>query len=202
MLKFGILVGLVQRYSNKSGGASHLRKLAAAGPGRRPDAQRSLPRKARQLTDDEKMAFVEDYQQGEPIADLAAKLGVHRTTLDNLVKHLELTRANPADVPEPVKHAIVAAYRDGDTLSTIGSRHGFSPNKVQRLIVGVGDPIRPRGARGSVLSAEQVRGAMQRYEAGESLGMLAIDYEVSYACIRKHLLAAGTSLRARGGARN
>lgn len=161
-----------------------------------------MPREARQLTDVEKMEFVEGYERGEQIEDLARRLGVRRTTLDNLVKPLELTRANPAGVPEPVKHAIVAAYRDGDTLATIGSRHGFSPNKVQRLIVGVGDPIRPRGARGSVLAAEQVRGAMQRYESGESLGMLAIDYEVSYACIRKHLLAAGTSLRARGGARN
>lgn len=195
------MVGLVQWYSNKSGGASHLRRLAAAGPGRRPDAQRSLPRKARQLTDDEKMAFVEDYHQGEPIADLATKLGVHRTTLDNLIKRLELDREDPDAVPPSVKEAIVASYRAGETLAVIGSQHGFSPNKVQRLLVAVGEPIRSRGPQGSQLTSKQVRDLVDRYERGSAMGSIAEELGVSYACVRKQLMGAGVQLRPRGGAR-
>lgn len=194
-------MGLVQWYSNKSGRASHLRKLAAAGPGRRPDAQRSLPRKARQLTDDEKMAFVEDYQQGEPIADLATKLGVHRTTLDNLVKRLELSREDPDAVAPAVKDAIVASYRAGETLAVIGSRHRFSPNKVQRLLVAAGEPIRSRGPHGSQLTREQTRDLLVLYERGRAMGSIAEEFGVSYAYVRKQLMGAGVQLRARGGAR-
>lgn len=103
------------------------------------------------------MAFVEGYERGEPISDLATKLGVHRTTLDNLIKRLELSREDPDAVPPAVKDAIVASYQAGETLAVIGSRHGFSPNKVQRLLVAVGEPIRSRGPQGSQLTSEQVR---------------------------------------------
>ncbi|MFB3979875.1 hypothetical protein [Microbacterium proteolyticum] len=103
------------------------------------------------------MAFVESYQQGEPIADLATKLGVHRTTFDNLIKRLDFIREDPDAVPPAVRDEIVASYRAGDTLATIGGRQGFSPNKVQRLLVAVGEPIRSRGPRGSQLTSEQVR---------------------------------------------
>ena len=180
---------------------SHLRKLAAPGPGRRPDARRTAPRKARQLTDDEKMAFVEGYERGEPIADLATKLGVHRTTLDNLIKRLELTREDPDAVPPAIKDAIVASYRAGETLATIGSRYGFSPNKVQRLLVAMGEPIRSRGPQGPQLTSAQVRDLVDRYERGSVMGDIAEAFGVSYACVRKQLVGAGVQLRARGGAR-
>lgn len=195
------MVGLVERCSNKSGRASHLRTLAAAEPGRRPDAQRSLRRKARQLTDDEKMAFVECYERGESIADLATKLGVHRTTLDNRIRRLKLSREDPDAVPPAVKNAIAASYRAGETLAVIGSRHGFSPNKVQRLLVAVGEPIRSRGPQGSQLTSEQVRDLVDRYERGSAMGNIAEKFGVSYACLRKQLQRAGVQLRARGGAR-
>ena len=195
------VVGLVQWYSNKSGRASHLRKLAAAGPGRRPDTQRTMPRKARQLTNDEKMAFVEGYERGEPIADLATKLGVHRTTLDKLIKRLKLSREDPEVVPSAIRDEIVASYRAGETLAVIGSRHGFSPNKVQRLLVTVGEPIRSRGPQGSQLTSEQVRDLVDRYERGSAMGSIAEELGVSYAFVRKQLMGAGVSIRARGGVR-
>ncbi len=190
-------MGLVQWYSNKSGGASRLRKLAAAGPGQRPDSQRTLSRKARQLTDDEKMAFVAGYERGEPIAELATQLGVHRTTLDNLIKRLGLSREDPDAVPSAVKDAIVASYRAGETLAVIGGRHGFSPNKVQRLLVAVGEPIRSRGPQGSRLTSEQVR----EYKRGLAMGSIAEEFGVSYACVRKQLMGADVQLRPRGGVR-
>ncbi|SIS15121.1 helix-turn-helix domain-containing protein [Microbacterium sp. RURRCA19A] len=147
------------------------------------------------------MAFVEGYEQGEPIADLAMKLGVHRTTLDNLIKRLGLSREDPDAVPLAVKDAIVASYRAGETLAVIGRRHGFSPNKVQRLLVAVGEPVRSRGPQGSQLTSEQVRDLVDRYERGWAMGSIAEEFGVSYACVRKHLMGAGVRLRARGGAR-
>lgn len=79
-------------------------------------------------------------------------LGVHRTTLDHLVKRLELSREDPDAIAPAVKDAIVASDRAGETLAVIGSRNGFSANKVQQLLVAAGEPTRPRGpwARRSV----------------------------------------------------
>ncbi|SIS10926.1 helix-turn-helix domain-containing protein [Microbacterium sp. RURRCA19A] len=147
------------------------------------------------------MGFVEGYEQGEPIADLATKLGVHRTTLDNLIKRLELTRKDPDAVPPAVRDEIFASYRTGATLAVIGSRHGFSPNKVQRLLVAVGEPIRSRGPQGSQLTSEQARDLADRYERGQAIGSIAEGFGVSYACVRKQLMGAGVQLRPRGGAR-
>ena len=145
------------------------------------------------------MAFVEDYQQGEPIADLAAKLGVHRTTLDNLVKRLELSREDPDAVAPAVRDVIVASYRAGETLAVIGSRHGFSPNKVQRLLAAAGEPMRSRGPRGSQLTREQVRDLVDRYERGLAMGSIAEEFGVSCTCVREQLMGAGVQLRPRGG---
>ncbi|MDT0117523.1 helix-turn-helix domain-containing protein [Microbacterium sp. PRF11] len=147
------------------------------------------------------MAFVEGSQRGEPIADLATKLGVHRTTLDNLVKRVELSREDPDAVAPAVKGVVVASYRAGEKLAAIGGRHGFSPNKVQRLLVAVGEPIRSRGPQGSRLTSAQVRDLVDRYELGSAMGDIAEAFGVSYACVRKQLIGAGVQLRARGGAR-
>jgi len=158
-----------------------------------------VSRKARQLTDDEKIAFVEGYERGDPIADLATKLCVHRTTLDNLIKRLQLTREDPDAVPPAVRDEIVASYRAGETLATIGGRLGFSPNKVQRLLVTVGESIRSRGPQGSQLTSEQVGDIMDWYERGRAMGSIAEELGVSYACVRKQLMGAGVQLRSRGG---
>ena len=147
------------------------------------------------------MAFVEGYQQGEPIANLATQFGVHRTTLDNLIKRLERTREDPDTVPPAIKDAIAASYRAGETLATIASRHSFSPNKAQRLLVAAGEPIRCRGPQGSQLTSDQARDLVDRYERGRAIGSIAGEFGVSYAWVRKQLQRAGAQLRARGGAR-
>lgn len=158
-------------------------------------------RKARRLTAEERRLFIEGFKAGEPIAEWSARFGVHRTTLDNLIKRLELTREGPDAVPQSVRDEIAASYRAGETLAVIGRRYGFSQNKVQRVLVAEREPTRPRGPRGSSLSAEQLVEVVQRYEAGESIGALAASNSVSYACVRKRLLAAGTPLHPRGGTR-
>lgn len=198
------MVGLVEAYSNKSADAARLWKLARLEPSRSARAdKRIVPRKARQLTDEERMAFVEAYGRGELIADIAARLGVHRTTLDMLVRRLGLTREDPRQVPASVRDEIVALYRAGMSLSGLGSRFGFSPNKVQRLLVAMGEPVRRRGPRmkGSPLTDEQVQVAADAYEQGSSIASIAERFGVSYPMLRRALIEAGVELRGRGGAR-
>lgn len=197
------VVGLVEAYSNKSADAARLWKLARLEPSRSACAdKRIVPRKARQLTEEERRAFVEAYERGELIADIAARLGVHRTTLDMLVQRLRLTREDPRQVPASVRDETVELYRAGMSLSGLGSRFGFSANKVQRLLVAMGEPVRRRGPRmkGSPLTDEQIRAAIADYEQGSSIASIAQRFGVSYPTLRKALMKAGVELRSRGGA--
>lgn len=147
------------------------------------------------------MAFVEGYKRGEPVAVLAQRLGVHRTTLDTLVARLGLSRVDPSDVPASVRWEIVHAYHSGEPLAAIGERFGFSANKVQRLLVSMGEPIRPRGPKKSMVTSEQIRQMVGRYEQGETLAAIAETAGVSYAQARSCLIDAGVKMRPRGGER-
>ncbi|MDQ1084721.1 MULTISPECIES: helix-turn-helix domain-containing protein [Microbacterium] len=195
------VVGLVQRYSNNSTGVVKLRQLANLKPCRVVMDSRPVPRRARRLTDAEKMAFVEGYKQGELVADLARQLGVHRTTLDMLVARLELSRVDPNEVPAKVRDDLVEKYRAGESLAAIGDRLGFSANKVQRLLVSMGEPIRPRGPRKPTVTSEQIQQMVSRYEQGEAISAIADSAGVSYAQTRSCLMEAGVQMRPRGGVR-
>jgi transposase-like protein len=148
------------------------------------------------------MTFVEGYERGEPIADLATKLGVHRTTLDNLIRRLELTREDPDAVPPAVRDEIVASYRCGETLAGVGRRHGFSPNKVQRLLVAAGEPIRARGPRKPAVTSEGLCEIVARYKQGEAIMAISESVGLSYGHVRGCLLDAGVQMMPRGGMRS
>lgn len=193
-------VGLVEAYSNKSAEAAHLWKLAQTKPSRSADDRsRIVPRKARQLTDTEKGHFVERYLEGTLIADLATELGVHRTTLDNLVIRLQLKRTDPRAVPANVVTATVRSYRAGKTLAELGIELDFSANKVQRMLGAAGEPIRPRGPKSEPLTSQQNNEIVALYESGRSIAAITGQLGVSYAAVRKHLIRADVQRRPRGG---
>lgn len=194
-------MGLVQRYSNNSAGVAKLRQLANLKPGRVAVVSRRVPRRARRLTDAEKIAFVEGYKRGEMVADLARQLEVHRSTLDMLVARLKLSRVDPNEVPAKVRDDLIKKYRGGEFLATIGEEYGFSANKVQRLLVSTGEPIRPRGPKKPAVTSEQVRQMVSRYQQGEAISAIAISASVSYAQTRSCLIDAGVQMRPRGGVR-
>lgn len=145
--------------------------------------------------------FVEGYKRGELVADLARQLGVHRTTLDTLVARLKLSRVDPKQVPAKVRESLVEMYRTGKSLAAIGEEYGFSANKVQRLLVATGEPIRPRGPKKPTVTSEQVRRMVSRYEQGEPIAAIAASADVSYAQTRSCLIEAGVQMRPRGGLR-
>lgn len=145
--------------------------------------------------------FVDGYKRGDPVADLARQLGVHRTTLDTLVARLKLSRVDPNEVPAKLRDSLVEKYRAGESLAAIGEEYGFSANKVQRLLVSMGEPIRPRGPKKPTITDEKVQRMVSRYEQGEAIAAIAASAGVSYAQTRACLLNAGIQMRSRGGAR-
>ncbi|WP_146185314.1 helix-turn-helix domain-containing protein [Microbacterium sp. HMWF026] len=147
------------------------------------------------------MAFVEGYKRGELVADLARQLGVHRTTLDMLVARLKLSRADPNEVPAKVRDSLVKKHRAGEPLAAIGEEYEFSANKVQRLLVSMGEPIRPRGPKKPAITREQVQRMVLQYEQGEAIAAIATLVGISYAQTRSCLIEAGVQMRLRGGAR-
>lgn len=195
------MVGLVERYSNNSTGVRTLRQLANLKPSRAAVASRPTPRRARRLTDAEKLCFVEGYKRGEQIADLARQLGVHRTTLDTLVARLKLNRVDPNEVSAKVRRSLAEKYRAGESLAVLGEEYGFSANKVQRLLVSMGEPIRPRGPKKPAITDEQVQRMVLQYEQGEAIAAIAASVGISYAQTRSSLIEAGVQMRLRGGAR-
>lgn len=145
--------------------------------------------------------FVEGFKRGELVADLARQLGVHLTTLDTLVARLKLSRVDPNEVSARVRGSLVEKYRAGESLASIGDRLGFSANKVQRLLVSMGEPIRPRGPKKPAVTSEQVQQMVSRDEQGEAIAAIAVSAGVSYAQTRSRLVEAGVQMRPRGGAR-
>lgn len=118
-----------------------------------------------------------------------------------LVAGLKLSRVDPNEVPAKVRDDLVEMYRAGESLAAIGEEYGFSANKVQRLLVSMGEPIRPRGPKKPAVTSEQVKRMVLRYEQGEAIAAIADSAGVSYAQTRSCLIDAGVQMRSRGGAR-
>ncbi|WZH35537.1 MAG: helix-turn-helix domain-containing protein [Microbacterium enclense] len=135
------------------------------------------------------------------MADLARQLGVHRTTLDMLIARLKLSRVDPNEVPTKVRESLVEMYRTGESLAAIGEEYGFSANKVQRLLVSMGEPIRSRGPKKPAVTSEEIQQMVSRYEQGEAIAAIADSAGVSYAQTRSCLADSGVQMRPRGGAR-
>lgn len=132
---------------------------------------------------------------------LLGKLGVHRTTLDMLVACFKLSRADPNELPAKVRDSLVEKHRAGESLAAIGEECGFSANKVQRLLVSMGEPIRPRGPKKPAVTDEQVSQMVSQYERGVAIAGIARAASVSYAQARGRLVDAGVQLRPLGGVR-
>ncbi|MFG6443973.1 helix-turn-helix domain-containing protein [Microbacterium sp. P07] len=140
------MVGLVEAYSNKSAGASHLRKLASISSSRAAQTEPSVVlKKSRQLTVAERAAFAEAYRQGANVRVLARNLGVHRSTLHELVRRQGLERLPVGVTPE--QRVLVAAYEEGATLAELAAAHNMGPNRVARMLRAAGVELRSRGRR-------------------------------------------------------
>jgi transposase-like protein len=115
-------------------------------PGRVAKTEPSAgPKKARQLTAGEQAAFAEAYRHGANVREWARELGVHRSTLHELVRRQSLERLPVGVTPE--QRVLVAAYEEGATLAELATMHGMGPNRVARVLRAAGVQLRSRGRR-------------------------------------------------------
>lgn len=139
-------VGLVEAYANKSADAPHLRKLAAIGASpARQAVPVVLPGRAHRITAAETAAFVEAYRHGGNVREWARDLGVHRSTLHELVRRRGLERLPGTVTPE--QRVLADAYKQGATLAELAARYEMGPNRVARTLRAGGVTLRPRGRR-------------------------------------------------------
>lgn len=137
-------VGLVEAYSTKSVDTPYLRKLAIAAE--YPTVRsRPIVRQARRMTPGDTAAFAEAYRQGENVREWARKLGVHRSTLHEIVRRQGLERL-PSEVT-PEQRVLGEAYEQGATLAELAALHKMGPNRVARQLRAAGIELRPRGRR-------------------------------------------------------
>jgi hypothetical protein len=79
------------------------------------------------------------------VREQARALGVHRSTLHELVRRQGLVRLPAQTTPE--QRLLAAAYEQGATLSELAERHSMGPNRIARQLRAAGIKLRPRGRR-------------------------------------------------------
>jgi transposase len=96
------------------------------------------------LTPDEVSELVAEYEAGMPVRALAARFGLHRGTVLQVVKRSGVTRRLAYSTPAQRKHA-AALYEQGYSLSQVAKRVGVSAPTVKAAVLAEGGTIRPKG---------------------------------------------------------
>jgi transposase-like protein len=90
--------------------------------------------------------LVAAYASGTPASDLAARFGVHRSTVWKLAFQAGLVTRRP-ELSDEVRAEAARLYESGFTLVQVSERFGISDEGVRSAVVAVGGTIRPRGRR-------------------------------------------------------
>ena len=110
----------------------------------RPEVARvapPIPRRAKQISDEESAQLADDYCQGMKVGDLAEKYGIHRVTVtDHLALHRIEKRVRGLDEAQVLDAA--AHYQAGESLAVLGEKYGFSPTTVRKALVKKGMAMR------------------------------------------------------------
>ena len=155
---------------------------------------------------------VERYENGESAPAIAADLGVTNAAVYNTLKKQNVTvrpkgtRSGKGGDPAYRERDLLMAklYTDENmTLEQVAERFGVTRQRVQQVLARLGVQIRPRGdyPRERMLTAEQERDAVGRYEAGERTVDIANAFGVSIHVVYGCLHRAGVPCRNPGAAR-
>lgn len=116
-----------------------MRKIQA-----RPEVARvasPIPRRAKQISDEQSVQLAEDYSQGMKVGELAKKYSIHRVTVaDHLAIHGIEKRSRGLDKAQVLDAA--ARYHVGTSLAVLGEKYGVSPTTVRQALVKQGVPMR------------------------------------------------------------
>lgn len=89
-------------------------------------------------------ALLDSYAEGEPVRVLAARYGVHRATVSDLVRKANIPLRRPG-LPESIRREALRLYEEGMTLPQVAARLGISNSGARAGIVACGGTIRPPG---------------------------------------------------------
>jgi transposase len=81
------------------------------------------------LTPSEVTELLAEYEAGMPVKALAARFGLHKNTVSQIVKRAGATTRWSQSTPAQRKHA-AALYSEGHSLSQVAKRVGVTPGEV------------------------------------------------------------------------
>lgn len=86
------------------------------------------------------------YIEGENVAGLAERFGIHPSTVRNHLKRQSIP-LRPRGLDPSQSGQASALYKQGLSLADIGQQFGFSPKAVRGAVTNAGGTIRSRGRR-------------------------------------------------------
>jgi hypothetical protein len=130
------MVELMRLYLNPRISGKQLentRRLALTRP-ITPSSVAQPVRHASRLTDEDVARLSANYRSGSPAKALAAKFGVHRHTVAEVLERAGIERHTRGLTPAQVAQAI-RLYRDGWSLAKVGHELGVTANTVRRYLL-------------------------------------------------------------------
>lgn len=118
----------------------------------------------------------------------------------DMEKHKRLSSAER----EKLGARLEKAYAKGVSIAALAEEQGTSAGRVRLILLERGVTLRPRGGNTRKPDPERQKRAKSlatEYAAGASLSQLAASHGISASTARGLVLAAGGSLRARGGSK-
>jgi transposase len=87
---------------------------------------------------------VADYRKGDAVKDIAARYGIHRATVTEILRRAEVPTRRYG-VPEPVREEAVRLYTQDLGIRAVADRLGISYEGARAGIVDCGVVLRPPG---------------------------------------------------------
>ena len=106
-----------------------LRKLPELDAPVRPSRERRMPRRARQLDDEQVQQLIEEYQAGATVYELGERFGISRQTVCRHLHRHEVPMRMQGLSPEQIDEA-VQLYEAGWSLARIGERMNVDAGTV------------------------------------------------------------------------
>jgi hypothetical protein len=117
--------------------------LAGQGDDRPSNRLRPSRQFQRRLNADEVVELVEAYEEGATQQELAARFGIHRTTVAAELDRHGFTNRRASLAPEQVTEAI-DLYTHGWSLAKIGNHFSLYPSSIYYWLKKRGVTLRPR----------------------------------------------------------
>jgi transposase len=87
---------------------------------------------------------VSEYRKGDAVKDIAARYGIHRATLTEILRRAEVPTRRYG-LPEPVREEAARLYMQGLGIRAVADRLGISYEGARAGIIGYGAVLRPPG---------------------------------------------------------